>query len=591
MKNEESSSLKVPFFSKAVLSFLIPLLVSLSILGFFSINSTMQHVRQNADLAQSASLQQASERIDYILDEMNAIAIDYSVNQRVQYALKKILQSEHFTIENWNELSIILNMLSVSQNVRPYLHSIYVYLNNPQRNFITSDLTITKLESFQDQSWFSSASGKDPKILEWSEVRSIPNSVEPERPIRLITFYKRIYSYNTKSYAGVVVFNVFASYLSKILQESASDPSQALVMTDVGNNLIAASEKADPRLVGEFLGMNAAAKSLSFDGRKYTITSATSRREYNYYSLVANGELYLLVGYFLKMNLVYVGIALAAGIALVVYLTNRSNKQIQDVVSIIKSAKSGQLERYEDSGGSGKDSYQSILYNILNTFLEKDYLKVQLSEKLYRERLDELMALQAQINPHFLFNTLQTIHLRAMSLGGRGNDVSDMIENLSLVLRYSMDEPGAKVTLEEEITYAKSYLAIQSVRYKEKLAVLWDCDASAFPTLTPKLILQPLLENSIHHGIADGVTCITIVVAIRKTDQAVTIAISDNGAGMDSSRLEEIRGKLSANEGEFDHIGLLNTNRRLRLMFGDAYNLKIASSPGTGTRIEIVLPA
>lgn len=169
MKNEGSSSLKVPFFSKAVLSFLIPLLVSLSILGFFSINSTMRHVRHNADLAQSASLQQASERIDYILDEMNAVAIDYSVNQRVQYALKKILQSEHFTIENWNELSIILNMLSVSQNVRPYLHSIYVYLNNPQRNFITSDLTITKLESFQDQSWFASASGKIPRS--WNGAR------------------------------------------------------------------------------------------------------------------------------------------------------------------------------------------------------------------------------------------------------------------------------------------------------------------------------------------------------------------------------------------------------------------------------------
>lgn len=591
MKNEEATSLKVPFFSKAVLSFLIPLLVSLSILGFFSINSTMRHMRKNAALAQSAGLQQASERIEYILDEMNAVAIDYSVNQRVQYTLKKILQNARFTMENWNELSIILNMLSVSQNVRPYLHSIYVYFNNPQRNFITSDLTITKLENFQDKSWFSSASEKDPKVLEWSEVREIPNSVVPAEPIRLITFYKRIYSYNTKNYGGVVVFNVLAGYLSKVLQESASEPSQALIMTDEADNLIAASEKADPRLVDEFLRAKTKADALTLDGRKFTITSATSRRDYNYYSIASNSELYLLAGYFLKMNLIYVGIALAAGIVLVVYLTDRSNRQIQGVVSIIKSAKSGQLKKIETSDKPGNDSYQSILYNILNTFLEKDYLKVQLSEKLYRERLDELMALQAQINPHFLFNTLQTIHLRAISLGGRNNEVSEMIENLSLVLRYSMEDPGAKVTLEEEIIYAKSYLAIQSVRYKEKLAAVWDCDISAFPTQMPKLILQPLLENSIYHGIARGISGIRIQVAIKKNSDTVTIVISDNGAGMDTARLEEMKVKLKAAEGEFDHIGLLNTNRRLRLMFGDAYNLKIASSLGIGTRVEIELPS
>ena len=591
MTNEERSIFKVPFFSKAVLSFLVPLLVSLSILGFFSISSTMKHVRGNAALTQRASLQQASERIEYILDEMTAVTINYSVNQRVQYTLKKILQNEHFTMENWNELSIILNMLSVSQNIRPYLHSIYVYFNNPRRNFITSDLTITKLENFRDKGWFKSASEKEPDVLEWSEVRDIPNSVVPSEPIRLITFYKRIYSYNTKSYAGVVVFNVFASYMSKVLQESASDPSQALIMTNGANALFAASEKADSRLIEKFLDTEAKAESFTLKGKKYTVTSVTSRREYKYYSIAANNELFLLAGYFLKMNLVYVGIALAAGIALVVYLTNRSNKQIQGVISIIGSAKNGRLKEYNGGGKPAMDSYQSILYNILNTFLEKDYLKVQLSEKLYRERLDELMALQAQINPHFLFNTLQTIHLRALSLGGRTNDVSDMIENLSLVLRYSMENPGAKVTLEEEISYTKSYLAIQSIRYKEKLSVEWDCDELALPAFAPKLILQPLLENCIHHGINDDVASINIRIVIKQMPDAVTLTIADNGAGMSSSRLDEIRTKLSLAEGEFDHIGLLNTNRRLRLMFGDAYSLKIASVPGCGTTVVIELPA
>jgi len=582
---------KVPFFSKAVLSFLVPLLVSLSILGFFSISSTMKHVRGNATLMQRVSLQQASERIEHILDEMNAIAINYSVNQRVQYSLKKILQNRHFSMESWNELSIILNMLSVSQNISPYLHSIYVYFNNLLGNFITSDLTITRLENFRDKGWFKSASEKEPDLLEWSEVREIPNSVVPSEPIRLITFYKRIYSYNTKSYAGVVVFNVFAGYISKVLQESVSEPSQALLMTNGADTLIAASENADPRLVEKFLGADNKAESLALKGTKFTVTSVVSRRGNKYYSIAANDELFLLAGYFLKTNLAYVGIALAAGVALVIYLTDRSNRQIKGVISIIGSAKNGNLKEHRGEGKPAMDSYQAILYNILNTFLEKDYLKVQLSEKLYRERLDELMALQAQINPHFLFNTLQTIHLRALSLGGRHNDVSGMIENLSLVLRYSMENPGAKVTLGEEISYTKSYLAIQTVRYKEKLSVEWDCDESALPASTPKLVLQPLLENCIHHGIADDIASIGITISIKREADAIAIVIADTGAGMPPSRLEEIRAKLSVAEGEFDHIGLLNTNRRLRLMFGDAYSLKIESVPGRGTTVQILLPA
>jgi two-component system sensor histidine kinase YesM len=580
MTNETTPRLKVPFFSKAVLSFLVPLLVSLSILGFFSISSTIRNVRGNAEQTQKASLAQASERIEYILDEMNALTINYSVNQRVQYTLKKNLQNEHFSLENWNEISIILNMLSVSQNVRPYLHSIYVYFNNPRKNFITSDLVVTKLENFGDKGWFDSAARKDPSVLEWSEAREIPNSVQPEKPLRLITFYKRIYSYNTKSYAGVVVFNVLESYLSRVLKESASYPNQVLLMQDASGNLVAASAPGASKILAE----------IGKGKGRYINTSITSRRGYEYHSITPTRELYLLADYFLKMNLIYICVALAAGIALVASITERSNRQIQGVISIIKSAKSGRLKERVASEKPEKDSYQAILYNILNTFLEKDYLKVQLSEKLYRERLDELMALQAQINPHFLFNTLQTIHIRAMNLGGVKNDVSEMIENLSLVLRYSMDDPGAKVTLQEEISYAKSYLAIQAVRYKEKLSVRWECDEAALPVQMPKLILQPLLENSIHHGIAGEVSSIHIVVKIAKVGERVSITISDDGAGMDATRLAEIRQKLDQTEGRFDHIGLLNTNRRLKLMFGDDCSLALTSDPGRGTMVEIAIP-
>jgi two-component system sensor histidine kinase YesM len=595
MKNEEYAALRVPFFSKAVLSFLLPLLASLSILGFFSINSITQHVRKTAEETQSAVLGQAGERIEYIFDEINALAINYSVNQRVQYSLKKILQNENFSMENWNELSIILNMLSVSHSVKPYIHSIYVYFENSRRNFITSELVMTRLESYHDTSWYEAVESMPPEVIDWIDVREAPNSVTPSEPIQLITVYKRIYSYNTKAYAGVVVFNIKREYLSRVLQESALQDSQILLATGRDGELLASNFEADPGLVEGFLTWMDSAEyrpnEFAFGKEAYSVRTHGSRTGLKFYSLVPNRELYTLSNYFLRMNFIYIGIALVMGIALIAYLTNRSNRQIQDVVSIIKSAKSGRLvDRPLDAKASG-DSYQSILYNILSSFLEKDYLKVQLSEKLYRERLDELMALQAQINPHFLFNTLQTVNMRAIRMGGLDNEVSVMIESLSHVLRYSMENPGAKVTLGEEVAYAKSYLSIQEIRYKDKLVVSWECDPRALGAAVPKLFLQPLLENSIHHGLAGTVAKIRILVRVERLEGQVRIIVQDDGAGMEDARLKEMLGKLAASEGSFDHIGLLNTNRRLRLMFGDAYSLVVESVPGKGATVEILIPA
>lgn len=595
MKNEEYPTLRVPFFSKAVLSFLLPLLASLSILGFFSINSITQHVRKTAEETQSAVLEQAGERIEYIFDEINSLAVNYSVNQRVQYSLKKILQNENFSMENWNELSIILNMLSVSHSVKPYIHSIYVYFDNPKRNFITSELVLAKLESHNDTSWYGAVESMSPEIIDWIAVREIPNSVTPSKPIQLITVYKRIYSYNTKAYAGVVVFNIKREYLSQVLQESSLQGSQTLLAAGRDGELLAGNAEADPVLMDSFLTSQSAAdfspKVFAYGKRAYSVRAHMSRTGLAFYSLVPNHELYTLSNYFLRMNFIYIGIALVMGVALIAYLTNRSNRQIRDVVTIIKSAKSGRLADRPLGAKAPGDSYQSILYSILSSFLEKDYLKVQLSEKLYRERLEELMALQAQINPHFLFNTLQTVNMRAIRMGGLNNEVSVMIESLSHVLRYSMENPGAKVTLGEELAYAKSYLGIQEIRYKEKLEVRWDCDPMAFDAAVPKLFLQPLLENSIHHGLAGSIAKICILVHVGRLPERVRVVVSDDGAGIEEEKLKELREKLAVSEASFEHIGLLNTNRRLRLMFGDAYTLALDSAPGKGAKVEILIPA
>jgi two-component system sensor histidine kinase YesM len=290
------------------------------------------------------------------------------------------------------------------------------------------------------------------------------------------------------------------------------------------------------------------------------------------------------------MYILYICLSFIAGISLSLYFANNSNKQIRTILAIFNSAKEGKFHVSEIPMPVIKNSYQYILYNIINTFIEKDYLTTQLSERKYKGRLDEMIALQSQMNPHFLFNTLQTINMKALSLGKGPNEVSYMIEHLSSILRYSLNDPSRSVRMEEEIDHAKSYIAIQSIRHKDAIRVTWKYDESILNFGIPCLLFQPLLENSIVHGIKEQEIPGEILVVAEEESDHISITIADTGAGIPEAELKNIREGFEKQDDRFEHIGLYNTNRRIRLAFGDSYGISIDSEVGYGTIAQIKLP-
>jgi two-component system sensor histidine kinase YesM len=300
--------------------------------------------------------------------------------------------------------------------------------------------------------------------------------------------------------------------------------------------------------------------------------------------------MYELPDYLFRMYILYICLSLAAGIGLSLYFANNSNKQIRTILAIFNSAKKGKFHVSDNRMPVIKNSYQYILYNIINTFIEKDYLTTQLSERKYKGRLDEMMARQSQMNPHFLFNTLQTIQMKALSLGKGPNEVSYMIEHLSSILRYSLHDPSRFVRLEEEIAQAKSYIAIQSIRYKDAIKVTWKYDASILNFGTLRLLFQPLLENSIVHGIKEQEIPGEILIVVEEEQDYLSVTVADTGAGIPEETLKKIREDLAKQEDRFEHIGLYNTDRRIKLAFGDAYGISIDSETGYGTIVQIKLP-
>ena len=203
-------------------------------------------------------------------------------------------------------------------------------------------------------------------------------------------------------------------------------------------------------------------------------------------------------------------------------------------------------------------------------------------------RKTELELLQAQINPHFLYNTLDTIVWLAE--GGDQEKVVSMVGSLSDFFRTSLGQGKDVVTVKDEIKHVVSYLEIQQVRYQDILDYSVDIPEEIHDCLIPKITIQPLVENALYHGIKNkrGKGLIT-VTGVRENSN-IFIYVTDNGMGMTKERLDQISDKINKVSDEDDIFGLNNINERIRLKFGSRYGIHIESVYGEGTTASVMLP-
>lgn len=227
----------------------------------------------------------------------------------------------------------------------------------------------------------------------------------------------------------------------------------------------------------------------------------------------------------------------------------------------------------------------------------------KVNEEMYSKNLKmeaELHALQNQINPHFLYNTLEVIRGRALVQNAQ--DIADMTEALATIFRYNINRPGDVATLQEEIDNVRNYMLIQNCRFGDRFRFeteIEDVEDGILTHVLPVLTLQPLVENAIYHGINERIGGGRIRLKAYLTQRDLLIIISDNGKGMDDVTLQEIHRKLvGASEGlpvekktgRGTGIALTNENQRIKFYFGKEYGLDVKSTLGIGTTITITIP-
>ncbi|MEW6276248.1 MAG: histidine kinase [Bacillota bacterium] len=196
----------------------------------------------------------------------------------------------------------------------------------------------------------------------------------------------------------------------------------------------------------------------------------------------------------------------------------------------------------------------------------------------------ELDALQAQINPHFLFNTLNTIIMFSRT---NPETARRLLIRLASFFRYALKRHGRFNSLKEEIEYLNTYLILEKARFREKLRIVRDIDESLLAYQVPVLTIQPLVENAIKHGILPKPGPGTVQISARPVDGEMLIAIRDDGVGIDPKRLPEV---LKPGVGSGNGVGLSNVHERLKGLFGEDYGLKIVSAPNAGTSVYVRVP-
>ncbi|NOU62570.1 HAMP domain-containing protein [Paenibacillus sp. LMG 31461] len=260
-------------------------------------------------------------------------------------------------------------------------------------------------------------------------------------------------------------------------------------------------------------------------------------------------------------------------------------KRTNQIIRFTRKVKQGDLsvripDVREDEIGQISRSFNEMIEE-LNLYIDRVY-KANIKQKQ-----TELTALQARVNPHFLYNTLEVIRMRAISQGA--HDVGEMIYSLSALFR-SFVQQKKIYTLKHELEACRLYLELFQIRYKDKFTYAIDWDRRLGSVRVMKMSLQPIIENYIVHGLRSESSDNELHIRVKQVEAFLHVQIEDNGNGISPQRLNELALFLQDEELEGESFGLRSINQRLKLLYGSEYGLKLHSEPGQGTTIDIWLP-
>ncbi len=456
-----------------------------------------------------------------------------------------------------------------------FIDSIYLY--STLNGYVLSSRNSNYIENFSDRSWYNTyiATGQ-PKFVQSSTVY---NGKEAH-PVLQICY--GIYINNTLY--GITVFNLDMVDLENTLL-SGGPPLECVAFLDNAGNLVYQSNTKKCTILTQkdrtqcantqFSKFKRAGKTVMTQPLGYYDLQVVTINDMKHWNQFPNTALMVLL-------LLFMALVLPFGLSL--YLSIQFYDSIAELMKHLQEIDNSAIP---DDNNEIVHISQSIL-SLIYTNQRREY---ELVEKNTALKKAQTLAMQNQINPHFVFNTLNLVNMIIMNILHRENDAERVISDLCDMLYYAFKSDDHTTTVREEIKHIKKYIDIERIKHKNSFDVEWDVEEEILDAKIIKLILQPLVENAFEHGISPlqgrrGV----ITVSGYLANHDLVLSIQDNGIGISADKLLQIQQELLSNDPPSSrHIGLGNVNQRIRLIYGDPYGVSLQSGP-EGTTVTLLMP-
>lgn len=491
-----------------------------------------------------------------------------------QYSLKSINM-----INEMSSLDRIFDGYSMSNTTRTTLYPKFYIYHRPEYLFINSSEKVTDLSRIENEAWYR----KVPPECRYY-VTGLNSVTTPSGQLTTLRIVKRLFGLKNAQipYAGLLTMDAGIETFNNILRNYKPSAGSTTYVVDNENSIIACSDAAlvGTRLSGEVYieGMPQTNADMIVFHKKignpdFTIVSVSSA-----------GEMY---GQLVSLNVVMflvLGLCLLLSVIVALILSENVSYPIRKLAKSMSVVRDGNFDVSLNYKRNDEFSFLVSAFNKMVSQIKELINKLYVSELNKKEA--ELETLQAQINPHFLYNTLDSVNW--LALKHDVPDISVMVTSLSDFFRYSLSKGHNIIPLGDEKKQVESYLEIQRLRFRDKLDYTIDFPQEILGFYTVKLIMQPIIENAILHGIekkrGKGMIGITASMA---GDGAIEIRISDNGAGAD---IGELNGMLSEKTGSSKSYGIKNVNERIKHTFGENYGLTFERNEPEGVTAIIRIP-
>lgn len=587
MNNLKKSFMDATVRSKMIFSHIFIALIPFCMVGILGITISTGEAQKNVTQYTRQMVGQVQQTIDVYISSIEKLANMLIMNME-DMQLGEIYPGDEI---RWNECQAALERdFKVLAKTHDEISGIFLATQNDL--YVSTGMTRISRDPFDREDWYQRACDSPDEIVIISRVigRNIETNAADSID-NVFSLVKAVTDPKTGEVVGVLLFDIKHDIISNAIQEtSIGDVGFVFVLDDNGQMVYAPFNDIVYRVSPAWMSDKQNAVTAEIKGEKYQIRHQQS--DYTGWNIVSVFSYREIMSSVTTMSAMFVSvlvIVLVVVMMVAMKLSETITKPIVELRNLMKKTERGDLEvRFE---GTYKDEVSELGRRFNHMLSRIRELLQEVYQEQENKRKAELKVVQEQFKPHFLYNTLDTIGWMAREHSAA--DIVQVVDALTNVFRLGLSRGKDFITIAEEVQYLSNYLYIQKIRYGPKVLYEIELADDCRQVVIPKLILQPLVENAIYHGVKlkRGEGHLRISVS-KGAAGWVAMTIEDDGKGMAADKVKELADVLNnwTRPQENESFGLFYVKERLAMRYQNCFQVLLASTEGEGTRITIVIP-